>query len=62
MTQCPHCGGDESMCDFDHDVGHCSQMDRGSNACPYSDAEIERSQRMLAAILGEDYDRDHRHR
>jgi hypothetical protein len=28
-------------------------MDRNAKACPYSEAEIKRSQRFLAALLGE---------
>jgi hypothetical protein len=51
MNECPYCGGDISLCDFDTWTDRCAEMERRL-AFPTA-ADVERYEHRMAAILGD---------
>ncbi len=53
-VECPYCGGDISLCDFDTWTDRCAEMERRLAHKDFpTAADVERSQHLIAAILGD---------
>ena len=53
-VECPYCGGDISLCDFESFTDRCSEMERRLAHKDFpTAADVERSQRSTSAILGD---------